>query len=389
VKRKLLVGIVAFLVVVGVVLFMVPVTVWMSLFLRPGHDFDHARVPVPPNYTSPESWAALPERDDAADFLPRGLSAVPGPRLADVFYVHPTTYYNSAEWNAPLDDGRAREMRDLTLANQASTFNACCRVYAPVYRQASIGAYFDVDDNNLAAFRVAYDDVAAAFRYYLATFNQGRPFIIAGHSQGTMHALRLLGEIAASEAGERMVVAYAVGYRATPESFAGWPACRGSRDTGCAVAWDTFPEDWESAPELSFILWKGDRLVTTARRSWLCTNPISWSLGGEPAPSVQHLGSVLLELNLPMTSFSDVILADETLGMVVTGLGAPETGTLTARCEGSRLLVPRQSEPFRADFESDTGSYHLFDYDLFYMDIRQNAVDRVAAFVAADRSISE
>ena len=128
---------------------------------------------------------------------------------------------------------------------------------------------------------------------------------------------------------------------------------------------------------------QGNRLVPGTARGWHCTNPISWSFGGEPAPATQHLGSVLLELNQPMGSFSNIILADGPLGLVVTGLGAPQPGTVSARCDRGRLLVPRQANPVRVDFESNTGNYHLFDYDLFYMDIRQNALDRVQAFLEA------
>ncbi len=66
-----------------------------------------------------------------------GQAAAP----VDVFFLHPTTYFTHKTWNAPLSDQGANETTDQDiLRNQASAFNACCRVYAPRYRQIAFGA---------------------------------------------------------------------------------------------------------------------------------------------------------------------------------------------------------------------------------------------------------
>ena len=67
---------------------------------------------------------------------------------------------------------------------QAARLTGACRVFAPVYRQVTIGALFgtyEADESNRA---LAYDDVVDAFRHFIANESQGRPFVLVGHSQG-------------------------------------------------------------------------------------------------------------------------------------------------------------------------------------------------------------
>ena len=99
-------------------------------------------------------------------------------------------------WNADIDDVALNKKTDnTTILYQASVFNEDCRVFAPRYRQANFNAFFT--NNKVVtdkAFELAYEDIKTAFEYYLEHYNQGRPIIIASHSQGTLHAGRLLKE---------------------------------------------------------------------------------------------------------------------------------------------------------------------------------------------------
>ncbi|WP_082921567.1 DUF3089 domain-containing protein [Lewinella sp. 4G2] len=156
-------------------------------------------VPPPPEYASPANWAALPTTEDYADLTPGDqLQDQQANARADVFFLHPTHYRNTTEsstdWNANVYDLEINEaVDDGSIKNQASIFNAAGKIYAPRYRQANLKVYYS-EGRKMAkrALDIAYDDILRAFDYYLKNHNNGRPIIIAGHSQGTTHAKRLL-----------------------------------------------------------------------------------------------------------------------------------------------------------------------------------------------------
>jgi hypothetical protein len=168
-----------------------------SLF-GPDHDFDLARAAPAPDYASESSWAALLSKADEADLIPAGVGDREEQQnaAADVFFIHPTGYLRGASWNSPIDlESATEENTRRMLANQAIAFSGCYRVYAPRYREASIFAFFDGDGRNgFPALDLAYRDVLRAFDHFIERKSDGRPFIIASHSQGAIHAQRLLGE---------------------------------------------------------------------------------------------------------------------------------------------------------------------------------------------------
>ena len=164
--------------------------------MTPSVAFDASQLPAPPKYEDDASWSALPGRGDTADQAPTGSPAI-DQRTApvDVFYIHPTTYRGNGDfWNQPLDDAKTNDWTDESVvARQAAVFNACCRVFAPRYRQvASAGVYAPPAMKAADAYEFAWGDVRSAFLHYMKHWNKGRPFIIAGHSQGAAHTERWL-----------------------------------------------------------------------------------------------------------------------------------------------------------------------------------------------------
>lgn len=190
---------------------------WLFAVLDPG-PFDPALTPPPVDYSLPSSWAALPASEDGADVALAELPATDQTTAAaDVFYLHPTTFMGPG-WNGPIDTPEIIEAtaRGGTLI-QASAFNACCAIYAPRYRQAHGKAFVEPSPSGQRAIEIAYADVAAAFDAFLQRYNHGRPFILAGHSQGTVLATRLLREkIWPSAVKGRLVAAYLIGGPLTP-----------------------------------------------------------------------------------------------------------------------------------------------------------------------------
>jgi hypothetical protein len=326
-----------------------------------------------PDYTQTAGWAAWPGRASGADSVPPGLDhAVPDEQKADTFFIHPTTYLSSAAANARYDepDATAERIDRGVLRFQASAFNACCRIYAPRYRQAAIGAFQrrENDGKAQAAFELAYGDVRRAFDFYLAHENHGRPFILASHSQGSLHAMRLLQERIAGQPAQRLLVAaYIVGYPLPEElATAGVPVCASAEQTGCFVDWNTVRSGTrEGTRQESRLVWLEGRYQHVDGRKRVCVNPLDWTDGGE-APAAENLGS------LPgVPGGSD--------------LPAPVLHLTGARCEGALLgvAIPWSNSRGFVNLLTLFGSYHIFDYNLFYTNIRINAGQRVAAWRAA------
>jgi hypothetical protein len=332
--------------------------------------------PPPPDYARPDAWAAWPGRANGADALAPGL---PPARLAegdkaDVFFIHPTTYLTGAAHNARYDEPglTSTQIEQGVLRFQASVFNACCRIYAPHYRQAALSAFWSLgEDDAKAAYELAYADVLRAFDYYIAHENQGRPFIIASHSQGSLHALRLLQErISGQPLKERLVAAYVIGYYVPVDiESLGIAVCDSPTQTGCLVDWNTVKEGVTSAAreQSRFIWWEG-RYQHPAARRLVCVNPLNWRSGGTAGAEL-NLGA------LPGVRPGEALV--------------PTVPRLTgARCDGALLHI---DIPFgkRRGFANPLtlfGSYHVYDYNVFYTNIRINAEDRVRAYRETPRA---
>jgi len=320
----------------------------MLMAVKPDQSFAEDTRHTPPDYSRAEAWAALPDRADNADVTPNGhdgdrQSTAP----ADVFFIHPTTYYKPDHWNQPLDDADTNLFTDeQVLKNQASVFNTCCRVYAPRYRQATLYSFMDEGGDGPAALELAYADVRSAFDYYVRHYNQGRPFIIAGHSQGGKHADTLLQELADDPLLESMVAAYPVGFSIQADN--GIPVCDTPEQTGCMVTWNSVAPD---APSFS------------DTGSDVCVNPISWRTDGAHADFGDNLGGV---------SFA----AEE--GAVA---GEIEAGIVDAQCVDGRLHVSEVRSDNYSGRMFGPGNYHVYDFSFFHMDIRANAERRVQAFL--------
>jgi hypothetical protein len=160
----------------------------------------------------------------------------------DCFYVYPTVSADSGG-NSDLEEGPEEIF---TVLNQAARYSAFCRVFAPVYRQATIAAIFS---GAAPEPTLAYGDVLDSFKHYIANHNEGRGFILIGHSQGASHLRRLVAETVEAEDYllDRMISAHLIGSAVrTPAGadvggdFQEVPVCRNSDQTGCVVSYATY-----------------------------------------------------------------------------------------------------------------------------------------------------
>jgi len=154
-----------------------------------------------PDYSNLDHWAAHPWKWDPSDSVSASLRDNYHPDTSvDIFFIHPTTYIDKANtmgWNAPVDDAELNAKTDYsTILFQASIFNEAGRVFAPRYRQANYFSYLPKTAEDtlhaIAAFELAYQDVKAAFLYYLQHYNNGRPIIITTYCQCATHGKSLL-----------------------------------------------------------------------------------------------------------------------------------------------------------------------------------------------------
>ena len=295
---------------------------------------------------------------------PRAINPGSPIRGAAIFFIHPTSYLNRAHWNAPLDDAEANDRAALFLRGQASAFNAAGGIWAPRYRQATFGAFLTSAADADRALALAYGDVAAAFDAFLRQVDPKRPIILAGHSQGSIHLLRLLRErIARDPKLERRIVAvYVVGWpvsRATDLPTLGLPECTRADQPGCILSWQSFAEPAD--PSLI-----SDRYDTSTgfdgrpRRHtpMVCTNPLT----GTPdtaAPAAANLGTLFPSGDLKTAEIKPA-----------------EVG---ARCNPRGFLLIG-SPPSIGSYVLPGNNYHVYDYSLFWANVRADAARRLAAF---------
>jgi hypothetical protein len=342
----------------------------LRLAFGPHHGWDLKYKAPPPDYAKAESWAALPSDPGLSAYVPKGAGAMAVNPQVDVFFIHPTGYMHGADWNSPLDPkSQTEENTRWMIANQASVFNGCCAVYAPRYREGSIFRYLDASKAIYKqAGALAYSDVDRAFTYFLEHYSQGRPFILASHSQGTEHAFHLIqARIDGTPLAARMVAAYLLGGDITDRDVAALKtvrACNSATDLHCVMQWDTFGN--------------GAKVSPNSEGKLLCVNPLTWRRDGAMAPRSLAKGAVPASGDFQMSFWS----RDVATGVKFEPLGAPVRNAEWAECRDGRLFVSDMTGTPFAKLNVGGKNYHGADYPLFAMDIRENAQARVAAYLA-------
>ena len=303
--------------------------------------FEEQVQPSAPDYSQEKYWSALPWRVDSPDEVPndeeyknRQDSAV-----VDVFFIHPTTLTEKqGVWNADLDNEKMNQKVDnLPVKHQASVFNGSTRVFAPRYRQANYGAFMSLGSSNSnQALALAYEDVKEAFMYYLAHYNEGRPFIIAGHSQGTYHAIHLIQEVVDTTALlDQMVSAYLVGMPVNVGDFQNCKPCEEQDQTNCFLTWNTMKK--RSYP----------KFYKEYFQNAVCHNPLSWEMNEYYCEAECHKGMVPREFKK---------LVKKQYG---------------AQVHNGILWVDAVKIP-GIPFTRLVKNWHIGDYNLFYGNIREH-----------------
>ena len=293
-------------------------------------------------------WAAHPWKHDPSDSVPKPLRNEIKDSLADVFFLYPTTFTKKSKKkkiNADIDDGFINAKTDYTsILYQASAFNQQSRVFAPRYRQAHISMFFTKDKEKAAtAFAIAYRDLKTAFQYYLQHWNNGRPIIIASHSQGSKLAEQLLKEFFEDKPLKgQLVVAYVAGWPVPKGYYSSLKICADSLQTGCICSWRTLQKGYIPY------------YIKNEKGNSFVTNPLTWTSGGEYAPKKMNNGSVLTKFNKIYKHTTD------------------------AQISNGLLFVKKPRFPW--SFLYFSRNYHIGDINLFYLNIRENVMQRISTF---------
>lgn len=317
-----------------------------------------------PDYSQEANWIARPGlARDPSSWVPEGAGTPSAGGTAAIFYIHPTTYLDRDRWNGPLDDPQSRNRSELFVRSQASAFTGAGQVWAPRYRQAAFGAFLLDSKDARAALDLAYGDVARAFDRFLEEVEPNRPIILAGHSQGALHLTRLLKDkVAGKPVTSRIVAAYVIGWpvsQAADLPAMGLPACRTADQSGCILSWQSF-----GAPANTGLItdvYNGSTGFNGQRRrqeDMLCVNPLTGTEGAS-APASANLGTLV-----PDATFTSASLA---------------VGQVGAACDKGFLMLDGEIPPL-GPYVLPGNNYHVYDYALFWANIRQDAERRLASW---------
>ncbi len=307
--------------------------------------------PASPNYDKVASWAVLP------DSYPENLKHWQTNNNileADVFYIYPTLNNEKKDlrWNVPVSDSIQNvKVIDKAVYFQASAFLNAGKLYVPYYRQAHLRSYFQFEKGGKEALNLAYGDVKEAFKTYLKKYNHGRPIIIASHSQGTTHAIRLLKEFFDGKSLQnQLVAAYIPGIAIKKNTFETIQIMTNPAQIGGFVSWNTFKKNYYPK---TYDKWFKGAVVS---------NPVDWDNSNESERS-EHKGFLFTNDKL-YTQALQVYVKDGLLWISLPHFPY-------------RLLVLEKKR------------YHVGDINLFWEDIRENASLRVESYLKIHNILTE
>lgn len=302
-------------------------------------------LPDEPDYTLAETWYDNPLAQEK--------------KSVDVFYITPTCIWDwtgqdgTTYHHMDVTDSSQRAAVDASAALAANLFSPHCNFYCPYYRQITMESWMTDPEETERRYAAAYDDIEKAFDYYMIHLNEGRPFMLAGHSQGAKTVVELLKHKLSQEQQGRMVAAYVFGFPILGEELEQYPALRTARDsvdTGVIISFNSVAFPAAASP-----LFAGNTV---------CINPLNWSTDTAYAPASRNLGSVFFNGEtsdtLRQQAGARIDLAIHSL--IVDGLN-PED-----------YYIPSISTLF------PKGNYHVQEINLYFLNVQKNIGQRIKSY---------
>ena len=302
--------------------------------------------------------SGVTDSSDATDYSDENNWAYFGigeDKAADLFLICPTVDLND-EYNMSLDDEKTKEKFTGALNMERGIYEDSTRMYAPYYKQAAMKVY-DLDgDEREQYMQIAYDDISAAFDYYLENENKGRPIVLAGFSQGADMCYRLLEEYFGNdELYNRLVAVYAIGWPCTEEMVDRYPQIKpaaSADDIGTVISFDCEAEDVTG----TFICPEDVKACTI--------NPLNWKTDSTVADRSLNDGACFTDYSGAIVSEEEELCGcyiDEERGVLkVTDISPKDY-------PAHLTLLPE-------------GAYHIYDYQFFYRNLQENVANRINIF---------
>lgn len=316
-------------------------------------------------YDDPAMWLARPGMGGAnpALWAPGGLVEDGKALTVPVFFVHPTSYLKKDHWNAPLDDAQARQIAETMVRGEASVFNKSANIWAPRYRQATFGAFVTDKPEARQALDLAYRDVAEAFDAFVRAVPADQPIVLAGHSQGAYHLKRLLADkVRGTPLARRIVAVYAIGWLIETQTdlpAMGLPACAAAEQTGCVISYLSFTSHADTAMMRgAYQRFAGAGSPRDRDARYLCWNPLTGAVGGA-APASANSGAAV----------PDAKMEKAVLRPALVGAACARDGTLRIG-----------DGPDMGPYVLPGGNYHVYDYLLFWNNLRADFLRRTTAW---------
>lgn len=271
----------------------------------------------------------------------------------DVFFVHPTTYGppSNGKYNADLSDTKLNDKTDRDVVCWITeAFSDNCNVFAPRYRQVNIEVMSMSPEEKEGYFKIPVGDIKNAFEYYLNNLNNGRPFIIASHSQGSNVMQMVLIENPGLVNKDKLVAAYMVGWTFTDKDLQkiGLKLSEYPDQIGGVITWNTIGPGGKS-PTIS----KGAR----------CVNPLSWTTDTKEYPASEHKGAKILQAD------GKKLLVNNFTSARINKAGALEIPT------------PKPAIAIKLNMSMGKECYHRYDYDFFFNNVKANVAVRCKAYL--------
>lgn len=297
------------------------------------------------NYAADSVWLAKPKVID---------------KPVDVFYVYPTIYADKKPKNMNIYRQDLQNKAKHLLVAQAGVYSPYANLFAPYYRQMTFAEMNSSKNMYLnPSFRIGADDVCNAFDYYLKNLNPDRPFILAGHSQGSMVLIHLMRKCFNDPAlQKRLIAAYLIGYSVTQGDLRKYPWLKPAKkdnDIGVIVSYNTQAPGAAGSP----VLLPGA----------VCINPLNWKTDATPAKAALNRGAVFFD-----TATSNILRE------------VPHyTGAQIDIESGALLATP----PEKLDIGNfPEGVYHRFDYVFWYRNLQMNVAERIKAYLRASNKMT-
>ena len=277
---------------------------------------------------------------------------------ADVFFIAPTVYGGTEDaQNMSMNDVETKAAFLGATNMEKGIYDDDSRFFVPYYQQVGLTVYEMPEEEREEYLETAYNDVKNAFEYYMENYNEGRPIILAGFSQGAQLSIRLLEDCFADEnINDLLVACYAIGWSVTDEDLNAYPHLKmaeNAEDTGVIVSFNS------EAEHIS------DSLTIPEGTKTYAINPLNWETDSTKADKSLNKGACF-------TDYEGNILNE-----------IPElTGAYIDDVRGALKVTDINEEeypPVLAIFES--GVYHLYDYQFFYRNLEENVQLRIDNYI--------